>query len=872
MNPCLSGPGRRLAWPSVPPLLGLVAFACFSVSTVARVSAAEPTRILEDLRDFATMGTVLHVAAHPDDENTQLITYLAKGRHYRTAYLSVTRGDGGQNEIGPEFDSELGLARTYELLAARQIDGGRQFFTRALDFGYSKSVDETLRIWDRDEVLGDVVRVIRTFRPDVIVTGFAPEPQPGNHGHHNSSAILALEAFGLAGDPTAYPEQLEDGLTPWQPTRILQGSGPLDVSGTDPVTGEDFSQLSSESRSMHRTQFGIPGTNPGRGGPGGGGGGPGGRGGAGGRGGPGGGGAPGGGGRGFGRGGGGTYQVLAGSPVANDLMDGIDTTWARVEGGAPIVPLINGVIADFDSESPDASVPALLRIKALVTGLAPDPIVDEKGQLLDHIIQECLGLSVRTTVTRSEFVPGETVSMTHAVSVESTIPVTWSGVDYQGVTRVNPAAAPVALQAGQTSSRSAATLLPADATLSQPYWLREPSYPGLFRVSDSDRTLIGLPVNPPAVVAAHRFEVNGQTIIVPVSPVNPIDDALRGTTDESIEIIAPVQLHFAAPTRVLAPGASGDVEVEVRANRSDISGVVHLEAPAGWTVTPASRELRLAENGATTTLRFTLTAPNRTESVDLRARAEVGGREYSTDRNEINYEHLPRLILQPPARIRLVSVPLNLEARRIGYLPGAGDDVAACLAAMGADVTLLTGADLNPERLSAFDTVVIGVRAFNESEDLAQNLSGLLAWVNAGGTVVAQYNRPNALRTEQLGPYDLSIQGSAPSLRVTDEDSPVRFLAPDDPALTTPNAITPADFNGWVQERGAYFASSWDTDNYHPILAMNDPGEDPLESSVLIARYGQGTYVYTGLAFFRQLPAGVPGAYRLFANLVSLGQ
>lgn len=795
--------------------------------------------IRQDLRSFGSVATVLHVAAHPDDENTQLITYLARGRGYRMGYLSVTRGDGGQNEIGPEFGERLGLARTQELLAARALDGGRQFFTRALDYGYSKSVDEAMRLWDRGQVVGDTVRVIRQFRPDVIVTRFSPKPG-GTHGHHTGSAVVALEAFKLAGDPAAYPEQLAEGLTPWQPKRIVMNGGfggggeaevKLDVGGMDPVLNESFAAIAIRSRAKHITQgFGNY----------------------------------------AGRGGstGGprleSFNLLGGAPAKADLMDGIDTTWARVPGGAEIGPLAAAALAGFQVDAPAASVPALLALRAKLAGLAPgDPVIDDKRHQLDRILQACLGLSVVTTAPAAEVVPGEKLTLTTTVSVSAKIPVRWMA------THVSYPGGGLSVD-GFESSRTTAEFtleVPATAPISHPYWLREEPTAGMFRVADAK--LIGQPENPPPFTVDCTFDVGDQKLVVtsePLAPTNP------GKPGRRLAVISPVSLRFASDVALFTPKATKTVEVEVTAARAGERGSLRLDVPAGWSVSPASRPFALAQGGEKTRLAFSLTAPAQTATGSVLAVAEIGGVTFSHRRTEIRYDHLPLQLLQAPARLKVAAFAHATRGQAVGYLPGAGDDTVEALEQLGYTVQTLTGADLTAEKLRGLDAVVIGVRAFNERADLAANFPGLLAYVEAGGTVIAQYNRPNGLKAQQLGPYKLSIAGPAPALRVTEEDAPVVFLAPDHAVLTRPNRLGPADFVGWVQERGAYFPSSWDEERYVPVLAMNDPGEQPLKSSLLVAKHGKGFYVYTGLAFFRQLPAGVPGGYRLFANLLALGK
>ena len=807
----------------------------------AQAEPDSPAAVLQELRSFREMGSVLHIAAHPDDENTQLITYLARGRGYRAAYLSITRGDGGQNEIGPEFDEKLGVARTQELLAARRLDGGRQFFTRAIDFGFSKTPEETLRIWDHEQVLSDVVRVIRTFRPDVIITRFPVPPGSGGHGHHTASAMLAVEAFKVCGDPKAFPEQLAEGLKPWQPKRVLWNGfgggrsggaleGPtvkLDIGGSDPVTGEPFGAIAGRSRSMHKTQgFGN-----------------------------------------FGGGGGGanvqTFALLAGEAATNDIMDGVEVTWNRVPGGGEVDKLVDEAIKNFKTNDLSASVPTLLTIRSKIANLASDSLIEDKQHQLDDILKKCLGLSVETTVPGPEVSPDETVKLHHVVTVRSGVPVRWTAVRYPIFKR--EISVGTALRPNEPASRDESQMIPANMSPTQPYWLREEGASGIFHVDD--KKLIGQPENSPAFPVEFVFEVGGQTLFVADEPVSTAD----GGKPRKLAVIAPVALNFGSAVALFKPGASKSVEVEVTAERAAAEGTLRLKAPSGWNVSPAQQPFKLSKAGEKTLASFTVTPPQ-SGSGSIIAVAQVGGAQFSNRRIEIRYPHIPVQLLQPPAKIKVAAFDFAIHGKAVGYLPGAGDDTVASLEQLGYKVTTLTGADLTEEKLNGLDAVVVGVRAFNERKDLEANLPGLFAYVENGGNVIVQYNRPNGLRTQQLGPYPISIAGNAPQWRVTDETAPVTFLAPDHPALTTPNKIVPADFDGWVQERGAYFPSSFDQEHYTPLLAMSDPGEPPLKSGVLVAQYGKGYFVYTGLAFFRQLPAGVLGAYRLFANLVSLGK
>ena len=843
------------------PFLPALAFAlaCSAGSAVAadpRPPATATNRlatpILQELRAFRELGSVLYVAAHPDDENTQLITYLARGRGYRTGYLSLTRGDGGQNESGPEFGEKLGLARTWELLAARQLDGGHQFFTRALDFGYSKDVNETLRIWDRQQVLADVVRVIRQFRPDVVITRFSPTPS-STHGHHTASSVLALEAFKLAGDPTAFPEQLapSSGLTPWQPKRILHNNTPynsqlnansplyakalkLEVAGTDPGSGEAFGAIANRSRAMHITQgFGSLATAQVRssrle-----------------------------------------TFELLAGDRAATDLLDGVDVSWSRYPGGAVVGTLIDTTIADFNPADPTASVAALLTLRERLAAWPTDPVLTAKRTQLDHLLQACLGLVIETISPQAEVTPGEILALAHRATLRSGgATVRWVSIRYPSLN--TELAVGTTLAVGATLTREAQPTLPKSTPPSQPYWLRAEGTAGMSVVADAE--LIGRPVNPPAFPVEFVFEIAGQTLSVSDEPIQIVAPASAAQARRPLAVVAPVALAFADEVALLAPNSRQPTVIEVTAARANAAGTLRLELPAGWLAAPATHSFNLKNAGDKIQLTFTLTAPAHPATASIRAVADLDGLTYDQQRIAIRYPHLPVLLLQPTARLQVVALDLAIRGRKVGYLPGAGDNTSAALQQMGYAVTLLTGADLTPEKLHDLDAVVIGVRAFNERTDLAAHLSGLFAYSKAGGTVIAQYNRPNGLKTPTLAPYALSIMGDAPNFRVTDENAVVTFLAPNHPALTTPNRLGPADFTGWVQERGAYFPSTWDETKFTALLAMHDPGAAPLTSSILVAPYGQGYFVYTSLAFFRQLPAGVPGAYRLFANLVSLKQ
>lgn len=800
-----------------------------------------PKEILHQLESFRQMGSVLYVAAHPDDENTELLTYLARGRKYRTAYLSLTRGDGGQNVLGADLGDKLGLARTQELLAARQIDGAHQFFSRAIDFGFSKNYQETLNVWDKQEILSDVVRVIRKFRPDVIITRFAPTPG-GTHGHHTTSTILAQEAFKLAGDPKAFPEQK---LEPWQPKRIFWNCSiwqkdkignaeilKIDAGGNDSVTGETFQSLARASRAMHKTQgfdtFQFPGDKNAQRTE--------------------------------------QFQLLDGEPAKTDIMDGVVTDWTRVKGGDVIEKEIADIIGRFDVMKPTRSVPGILKLRSALDKLPnKDSVIKEKQEQLDLILQECLGLKTETTVLNSDVVPGEQMKLHTSAVVNSDAPnaVRWLSVKYPLLKK--EVKRDVDLKPHTASTFEEDGTMPEHAPLSQPYWLREEGTPGVFHVEEPE--LIGTPENAPSFPVENVFEIDGQRLVVRDEPVQVSTDSAGNQIRRRLDIIPPVSMHFTTEVAIMTPGGSKSVEVEIKAARGGSKGSLKLDAPSGWKVEPKEQPFDLASVGQVGKLTFTLTAPKKADSARLVAEADINGLKYQNQRIEINYPHLPRQLSMPPAVVRAVSLDLATRGKAVGYLPGAGDSLAENLQQMGYAVKMLDDASLTAKDLEGLDAVVLGVRAFNVRVNIGKAMPALMSYVENGGTMIVQYNRPDQMKSEKIAPFDLKISKD----RVTDENAAITFLAPDSPILNTPNKLTSADFDNWVQERGLYFPDRFGPE-FQPILSCADAGEAPSKGVLLVAPYGKGHYIYTGLSFFRQLPAGVPGAYRLFANMVSLGR
>lgn len=788
---------------------------------------------MQELETLRTTGSVLYLAAHPDDENSRIIAWLARGRGYRTGYLSLTRGDGGQNVIGGELREALGVIRTQELLEARKVDGGEQFFTRANDFGFSKTPVETLAIWDRAAVLADAVRVIRQFQPDVLLLPFSPGSAGETHGHHTASAQIAMEAFKLAGDASAYPEQLAT-LKPWQPRRVLLGrwrgsDNPaalsVDVGGYSAVTGESFGEIAGRSRTKHRSQAqGTPQTR----------------------------------GSSILR-----FEVNAGEPATKELLDGVDTTWARFPGGSEVAAQVETVLGAFHPSRPVASVPALLELRRRLAALPEHAIVLKRREQLDGVLQACLGLYVETTAPQWDAVPGEELALRHTAIARAEFPVTWKELRLpagQPAVAIN-----AALATNAPTVRESKVRLPKEAPPSQPYWLREPGTVGLYRVDDP--ALIGRAENPPALPVAFVFEVGGQTLVVADEPVQVSVDRVDGEQRRTLEIVPPGSLRFPDEVVLFQPGQQRTVACEITAGRANTQGVVRLEGGAGWTITPAQQPFSVNTAGATQRIEFSVTAPAAAGQATFTAVAEVDGVRFNQRRVEINYPHLKPLLLQPAARARLVCLDVQVRARRIASVAGTGDSLGESLARLGCEVTALGDGELTADRLRGFDAVVFGIRAFSSRPELARSLPALFAYVEQGGVVLVQYNTPERTLTN-FAPFTLKVTRSE---RVTDENAAMTLLAPEHRVFTTPNRITADDFNGWVQERGLYFPTEWDA-RFTPLLACADPGESPKQGSLLVAQHGRGYFVYTGLSFFRQFPEGVPGAYRLMANLVSLGK
>jgi LmbE family N-acetylglucosaminyl deacetylase len=809
----------------------------FPLLAVGQQKHADASQIKLNLKRLNFLGSVLYMAAHPDDENTRVIAYLVGDRLATTAYLSLTRGDGGQNLIGPEMRDQLGLIRTQELIAARKIDGGQQFFTRANDFGFSKSATETFQIWNKNEILSDVVRIFRQYQPDVILTRFPPDERAG-HGHHTASAMLAIEAYDVAAQASVYPDQLKV-LLPWQPKRVMINTGrwwnttinentpgivSLNVGTYSPLLGASFSEIAATSRSQHKSQgFGVPSQ----------------------------------------RGDALEFFELVRGDAAKDIFDGVNTTWSRVKGGETVKPLVEKAIREFDLEHPYLSVPILLQIREAIRKVEPGVWRDRKLKETEQLITDCLGLYTEVAAGYYYASPGQRMNLTFEVINRSPVDVS--------LTRLSTANFLFDSTFNSRLSNNVAWVhkmnkqLHPEKAFSDPYWLKEPHGVGLFTVGDA--SLIGKPENDPAIIITLELMIGKEKIVVQTPVVYKWTDPVKGELYRPVEVVPPVFLNLSEPVVVFSDQSPRTIGVLVKSSTDgQLNGDLTLSLPEGWKAEPANHSISLQRRGDEVTKTFTVYPSVNEMTGTLKAVFSSGSKTFDYAVQTIEYDHIPTQTLLPKAVTKLVRVNLKKEGTTVAYIRGAGDDIPVGLRNMGYSVWEMKNEEVTLENLKRADAVVLGVRAFNTNERLRFLMPELLEYVKSGGTLVVQYNTSFDLG-DVYTPYSLKLSRD----RVTEEDSEVRILKPDHPVLNVPNKINPEDFNGWVQERGLYFPNSWDN-RFEALLSMNDRGEKPRDGSLLVAKYGEGYYVYTGLSFFRELPEGVPGAYKLFSNLVSLGK
>lgn len=789
------------------------------------------------LKRLNTLGTILYVAAHPDDENTAFLSYFNFAEHLRTGYLSFTRGDGGQNLIGDEQGNLLGVIRTQELLQARNIDGAEQFFARAVDFGYSKTPEETIEKWGKEEMLSDIVWVIRKFKPDIIVTRF-PTTVIGTHGHHTASALLAVEAFNLAGDVNSFPEQLKY-IQPWQPKRIFWNAWTpaltsmginsdtlikINFGEYNNLLGRSYTEISAESRTMHKSQgFGASGRREN------------------------------------------LYNFflqLEGELATNDLFDDIDLSWNRVKGSEKVSKLLTQAEVEFDFENPSKIISLLVEAYAELQKLEDKYWVQIKSAELLKLIKSCAGIWVEAVTEESLLSPGSETIVKTGFVIRSDVPITLKSIhiDYQK----NDSTLNSRLIKGEMISVVRKISIPQDANYSQPYWLEEANHKDIYIVEDQN--LIGQPKTDHPLYATFKADINGTEIDFRIPVFYRENDPVEGEVYKRVEIVPEAVATFDKELYLVKNGEEKEITVLVKSIKGNLNGKLRILPEKGWNISPAFYDFNFTGQGQEQEFKFRINSTDNNLSANLKAELDIDGKKLTKSLVTINYPHIQPQTVLPEASAKILKLDLQKKTvKKIAYIMGSGDKLPDLLRDLGFSVDVFTNEPLTTELLQNYDVVITGIRAYNTYQRLSTDQKNILKYVENGGTLIVQYNTSGDLIADP-SPYKLIISRD----RVTEEDSPVSIINKYNHLLNYPYKITLNDFDGWVQERGLYFPNEWDK-NFVPLLEMNDSGENPKSGLLLVTKYGKGTFIYTGLSFFRQLPAGVEGAYKLFINLLSAG-
>ncbi|MCF7568113.1 PIG-L family deacetylase [Sabulilitoribacter arenilitoris] len=815
-----------------------------SVLQAQKPKTPSSSQIYESIQKLNFLGSVLYVAAHPDDENTRLISYMANHLKARTGYLSLTRGDGGQNEIGPELRELLGVIRTQELLAARRIDGGEQFFTRANDFGYSKHPDETLEIWDKNEVLSDVVLAIRKFKPDIIINRFDHRRAGRTHGHHTSSALLSMEAFDLASKKSSYPELLKDASI-WQPKRLFYNTSwwrygsreefdktdksnmlSFDIGTYYPLKGLSNNEIASLASSQHLCQ-------------------------------------------GFGRlsqrGSQQEYiEFLKGDPLTDNenIFSGIDTSWNRVKGGKAIGDILYKVENNFNFKNPSQHIGQLLEAYKLLQNIDNEHWKTQKSKALKSIIEMCSGLYLEASADTNWATPNETININIEILNRSNLSINLVSLNNKNDLNVSKN---IALKNNVKYIFKETIKINKDEKTTTPYWLSEKGTLGMYKVDDTK--LIGLAETPRVYNISFNLLINNIPITITKPVIHRYSKPDKGELYKPFEIIPEASAKITEKVIILNNNKQRDITVVVKAGRDNLEGFVEVCHPNDWSIYPKNQKVNIKHKGEEQTLVFTVIPPKNESEGFIGPIVTINENLYTKELIEIDYNHIPFQTVLLPSESKIVRLDIKKKGENIAYIQGVGDVVPESLKQIGYNVLTIKPEDINAEILTRFDAVVVGIRAYNVLDDLQFKHKQLYDFIENGGNVIVQYSKNFGLKTDNISPFDLKLSRD----RVTNENAEVRFLSPEHPVLNYPNRITKKDFEGWTQERGLYFPSKWG-DDFTPILSMNDKGETPKDGSLLVAKYGKGYYIYTGLSFFREFPAGVSGAYRLFANMLSIGK
>lgn len=794
--------------------------------------------IKEALKKLNTLGTVLYIAAHPDDENTRLISYMSAERHMQTAYLSITRGDGGQNLIGNQLREQLGMIRTQELIQARNTDGGRQFFTRANDFGFSKNPDETFQKWGKEEILADVVWIIRNFKPDVIITRFNETPGT-THGHHTASAILAREAFHKAADPNAFPEQLQYVNT-WAAKRLFWNTSSwffsrnadfeeedfikIDVGGFNQNLGISYPEIAAKARTMHKSQAFGTGMSRGE-----------------------------------------TWEYLEqweGDKATNDPLEGLNTSWSKIKGGKEIQAAIDKMIKSVNAGNTSSVTQDLIRLSSLIAKIDDAHWKDVKTKEINELIKQVNGIYLEATIANRFLVQGKQEKVNLEITSRGTENVILKKIRMSEL--ANDTIINSKLAKNIPFKVSSLLPVPKDFPISQPYWLKNShDNDGIYLVEDKKDMLN--PDNGHPVTAKVLLDIGGTEIQFEVPIKHKEVDYVKGELMNPAWVVPPAVINTSSPHLLFPSYRQAVVDLEIKAF-DNVKGELTGKLNPDWNIDFSGTAINL-KAGEEQKVSVTISPKNKqaTEGVVQFMIITESGDTLQNQLELIEYDHIPRLVLLPKSEVKLVPFEFDKGIKMIGYVMGAGDKMPENLQLAGYEVELINNFNNGNTDLQKYQAIVIGVRAYNSLDNVTRMNSALFDYVQNGGTVISQYNTSYGLKTDQLAPYPLKLGRG----RVTEEDSKVLWLKPEHTVMNSPNKLNAQDFDNWVQERGLYFPSEW-ANEFEAIIGINDSNEAMQEGSLLIAKHGNGYFVYTGLSFFRQLPEGVPGAYRLFANLLNL--
>ena len=821
----------------------------FANQTLKSQAPVKPSsaEIFHKIQKLNFLGSALYIAAHPDDENTRLISYLSNNTKARTGYLSITRGDGGQNLIGPELRELLGVLRTQELLAARRVDGGEQFFTRANDFGYSKHPDETLRLWNKEAVLGDVVWAIRNFKPDIIINRFDHRSPGSTHGHHTSSAMLSVEAFDLAGNPEQYEKQLS--LTePWQPQRLFFNTSwwfygseenfekadksnmlRMDIGVYYPLLGQSNNEIAATASSQHLCQgFGRVTT----------------------------------------RGSQSEYiELLKGAMPSdkNNPFEGIDTSWSRIEGGEVIGNILHKVETNFDFKRPSKHLAQLIEAYTHLQNVGDEHWKNLKSKELKDIIIAVSGLYLEASSKDPIANPGGQAELAIEVLNRSNSKIVLKSIGLPSLNSLETK--DINLKNNERNDFEMVVQIPDDANHTSPYWLDEKGSLGMYKVDD--QRLIGKPETPRSIEMEFVLDFEGTEISFSKPVVHRYGRPDKGEIYRPFEILPLATASFKDKVLIFADRKPKTIPVAIKAHADSLKGELQFRFSEGWTVDQEIKPFEISKKGDVQTLNFTLTPPENEDESFISPIIRINGQTISKELVTIDYDHVPLQSVLLPSEAKVVRLNIQKVGEHIGYIMGAGDEVPESLEQIGYTVHIIEPNSIDGETLKKYDAIVVGIRAYNVVPELKFKQRFLFDYVEQGGNLILQYNTAGRWNRayEKIAPYKLKLSRD----RVTDENSEVEIVAEGHSLVNFPNEITQKDFDGWVQERGLYFPNEWG-EEFTPILSMNDPGEDPKKGSLMVAPHGKGHYIYTGLSFFRELPAGVSGAYKLFSNMLSIGK